>query len=272
MAVIITPQGHALGWRPDLPDHRDFAYAAPTDVLKALPSSVDLRSQMPDPYDQEAVGSCTANAINACIQFNRRLLNAPDDFIPSRLFVYWNERDMEHTVPMDAGAELRDGVKSVAKLGVCREDLWPYIATPADPATYLFPPGSPPVTKPSPSCYVEAKLHTAISYLRVQQSLSQLRGCLAQGFPFVFGFSVYTSMYDVYGKPVTELPLPSSQDDLLGGHAVCAVGYDDEDQTFTIRNSWGTNVQDQGHFYMSYSFITDHQLASDFWTIRRVSG
>ncbi len=215
--------------------------------------------------------SCTANSIAGAIQFDRLKLKEAPDFIPSRLFIYFQERSMENTVALDAGAAIRDGIKSIATLGVCPETDWPYLATPADPATNLFPPGSPPVTRPSAKSYTDALQHTAISYARVQQSYSQLRGCLAQGYPFVFGFSVYSNIYDANGDPVIDLTMPSSQDQMLGGHAVLCCGYSDATRMFTVRNSWGSAVQDKGYFYIPYGYLTDENLASDFWTIRKES-
>jgi C1A family cysteine protease len=175
---------------------------------------------------------------------------------------------IEHTAPSDSGAQIRDGIKSVAKQGACKETTWPYNDTPADPNTQLFPHDSPPATKPPAAAYHEAEGCRAVSYLRVQQSLAQMKGCLAQGFPFVLGFTVYTSMWDAGGNPVTVLPMPSGTDSVAGGHAVLGVGYDDSKQLFTIRNSWGSNVQDHGYFYMPYAYATDPHLAQDFWTIR----
>jgi C1A family cysteine protease len=269
--AIITPHGHGLGWRRDLPDHRDFTFAAPADVLTTLPTSVDLRPIMPAVYDQGPIGSCTANAIAGAIQFDRLKNNEPPDFIPSRLFVYWNERYMEHDVPLDAGAELRDGIKSVARWGAPPENDWPYVPTPADPSTNLFPAGSAPVTKPSATAYADAKKHIAISYYRVQQTLTQIKGCLAQGYPFVFGFAVYSSIYDSNGNPVAYLPMPTVDDQILGGHAVMAVGYQDSNNMFIVRNSWGPTVQLNGYFFMPYAYLLDSNLASDMWTIRRMS-
>ena len=171
-------------------------------------------------------------------------------------------------IPADAGAQIRDGIKSVAKQGACKEATWPYQPVEADPQTHLFPPNSPPATKPPAAAYHEAEVYRAKSYFRVQQSLSQIKGCLAEGFPAIIGFSVYDSMYDANGNPVTVLPMPSGGDNLLGGHAVLIVGYDDSKHLFTIRNSWGPDVQDHGYFYMPYSYAADPNLASDFWTIR----
>ena len=215
--------------------------------------------------------SCTANAIGGGIQFDRKKLSESPDFVPSRLFIYWQERNMEHSVPLDAGAEIRDGIKSIARYGAPPEDVWPYVPTPADPNTNLFPANSPPVNKPSTAAYTEAAKHLALSYFRVQQTITQLKSCLAQGFPFVFGFAVYSSIYDSHGQPVTVLPMPKVTDNILGGHAVLAVGYQDSNNTFIVRNSWGPNVQDAGYFYMPYAYLLDPNLSGDMWTVRRIS-
>jgi C1A family cysteine protease len=267
--AVSSRRRFSLGWVPDLPDHRDLVYSAPLQRLRQLPASVDLCPQfLFEPYDQGAIGSCTANAIAAAIQFDRAKNKQKPDFTPSRLFIYYNERAMEHSIPLDAGAQIRDGIKSVAKQGACKETTWPYEAMPADPATELFPPNSPPVTKPPAAAYQEAGSYKAISYFRVQQSLAQMKGCLADGFPFVLGFSVYQNIYDASGNPVTVLPMPSGSQ--IGGHAVLAVGYDDARYVFIIRNSWGTSVQDHGYFYMPYSYASDSNLADDLWTIRLI--
>src|SRR5438876_12457053 len=113
------------GWVPDIPDPRDLLYAAPSPVLQQLPASVDLTSSCSAIYDQGQLGSCTANAIGGAFEFEQRRQGLKD-FMPSRLFIYFNERTIEGTVDTDSGAMLRDGVKSVAKLGVCPEDEWPY--------------------------------------------------------------------------------------------------------------------------------------------------
>ena len=102
------------GWMPDLPDNRDHLYAAPMAKLGPLPAKVDLRKRCPPVYNQGQIGSCTANAIAAALQFDRKKQKL-SDFIPSRLFIYYNERSMEHSVPLDNGAQIRDGIKSVGK-------------------------------------------------------------------------------------------------------------------------------------------------------------
>ena len=263
-----------FGWVRDLPDHRDHLFSVSSAVLTALPSSMDLRSKCPPVYDQGRIGSCTANAIAGAIQFDRLKNQQSPDFIPSRLFIYYNERYIEHDVADDAGAQIRDGIKSVNKTGVCPESEWPYDDTPAEYDGGPWPDGAKPATQPTPSCYADAAKYKVVSYQRLVQTLSQLRGCLAQGFPFVFGFSVYTSFFDNYGTPSQKqkvvTPLPVDSDSPVGGHAVVCVGYEDAKLLFICRNSWGTSEGEGGYYYMPYSYLTDAQLASDFWVIQTV--
>src|SRR4051812_18490665 len=113
------------GWVPDLPDHRDKIFAVPDSILGALPPSVDLRPNCPTVYNQGELGSCTANAIAAAMEFDQMKEQLPTVFTPSRLFIYYNERAMEGTIASDSGAQIRDGVKSVGMQGVPPEDLWP---------------------------------------------------------------------------------------------------------------------------------------------------
>jgi C1A family cysteine protease len=247
-----------FGWVRDLPDQRDHLYAAPVTALVALPTSVDLRAQCPPIYDQGDLGSCTGNGIAAAMQFERTKQNLTPNFIPSRLFIYYNERVIEHTVNSDSGAMIRDGMKSVAKQGDCPESLWPY-----DISKFAV--------KPSPECYSEALKDKVIQYQRLVQNLNQMKGCLASGYPIVFGFTVYESFESSQVSQTGVVPMPAHGEQVLGGHCVVAVGYDDAQQRFIVRNSWGTAWGMNGYCTMPYAYLIDPNLSSDFWTIRLVS-
>jgi C1A family cysteine protease len=241
------------GWKPDERDDRDLMFAAPQPVLAALPPKVDLREGCSPVYDQGHLGSCTANAIGAAFQFAQQKQGLTD-LMPSRLFIYYNEREMEGTVGEDSGAMIRDGIKSVNKLGTCHEDTWKY-----DIGRFT--------EKPDDVSYTEALEHQATGYRRVAPDLPQMQGCLASGRPFVFGFSVYDSFESPEVASTGEVPMPGADEQLRGGHAVLAVGYDDSTQRFLVRNSWGDQWGDGGYFTMPYEYLTNPDLAQDFWAI-----
>lgn len=246
------------GWRPDRPDQRDTYYAVTeTFAAQQLPLSVDLRRHCPKVYDQGQIGSCTGNAIAAMFQYDEIKQNKPVRFTPSRLFIYYNERVMEGTVNSDAGAAIKDGILSLNKWGACDEALWPYIEA------KIF-------KKPIKAAYTAATKEIVSNYSRIPQDLTSMKSCLAQGFPFVFGFTVYESFESDQVAQTGIVPMPQMSEQELGGHAVMAVGFSDKDQTFIVRNSWGDSWGVGGYCFMPYSYLTDPNLSDDFWTIKFV--
>jgi len=245
---------NAYGWVPDLPDHRDYLYSAMRPVPTALPLRVDLRSFCSKVEDQGSLGSCTAQALVGALEF-LEIQNQVRYADLSRLFLYYNERVIEHSVRSDAGAMLRDGIKTLTKQGVCREKLWPYV-----PEKFAAKPGA--------GCYTDAENHQITSYHRIL-TLEEMRSCLAEGFPFVFGFTVYESFEtnEIALSGVVDMPHPDEQ--VVGGHAVMAVGYDDAVKRFIVRNSWGIRWGMKGYFTMPYAYLADRNLSDDFWTIRK---
>ena len=246
------------GWVRDLPDTRDFLYAAPLMMFRTgLPSKVDLRSKCPPVYDQGQLGSCTANGIAGAIEFDQRKEGAKV-FAPSRLFIYYNERAIEGTVSQDSGAQVRDGIKSVATLGAPPETDWPYNIK-------LF------AEKPPLKAYTDAKQDLVASYSRVSQGTTQMQGCLAEGYPFVFGFTVYESFESAAVAKSGVVPMPASREKVMGGHCMLVVGYDAIKRVFIVRNSWGKSWGLKGYCTMPFEYLLNSHLASDFWTIRTVS-
>lgn len=242
------------GWVPDLPDHRDFLYSAVLRVPPTLPKSVDLRPLCPPVENQGELGSCTANALAGALEF----LEEKDrvsflDF--SRLFIYYNERVIEHSTKYDNGAAIRDGVKTLVKQGVCPEKKWPYVVS-------KF------AVKPDAACYKEALQHQITSYHRIM-TLDEMRACLAEGFPFVFGFTVYEGFESQQVAKTGIVNMPKSKERVVGGHAVLAVGYNHAQKRFIVRNSWGGDWGMKGYFTMPYDYVADRNLSDDFWTIRR---
>merc|ERR1719229_1260532 len=248
-----------MGWKRDLPDWRDKHPALPEAKKSSLPPSVDLR---PDEkhfpiYNQGHLGSCTANAIGAAFHFALAQQDIASAFPPSRLFIYYNERKMEGHMKEDSGAQIRDGIKSLHKIGVCSEDMWPY-----DISKFTV--------KPSSDCYAAAAKNKAKEYARVPHTLKDMKACINEGYPFVFGFIVFSSFMTKKVATTGHMTMPSLYDKFLGGHAVMAVGYDDKKKHFIIRNSWGVEWGDRGYFYMPYDYISHQMLVLDLWTVKFV--
>jgi C1A family cysteine protease len=249
-----TPSVRRFGWTPDRPDHRDLRFSASLSLVKQLPPKVDLTKKCPPVYDQGQLGSCTANAIAAAIEFDR-LKQGETDFMPSRLFIYYNERAMENSVASDSGAAIRDGIKSVATQGDCPEPEWPY-----DVNKFAV--------KPPPACYRDALKYKAVNYERIDHDVTQMKGCLAGGCPFVFGVSVYQN-FPMQTK-TGAIPLPGNAPALNEGHAMLCVGYDDAHRVFIIRNSWGAVWGKKGYGTIPYEYLMNANLSDDFWTIKVV--
>jgi len=240
------------GWIPDLPDKRDYKFRSYFKLVP-LPPKVDLRPQCSPVEQQGTLGSCTAQATVGAMEF----LESKRKTDLSRLFLYYNTRLIEGTVGYDSGAMIRDAVKSAAETGVCIESLWPY-------CTLKYK------KTPKAKCYINATTHKSTAYLRIE-NFDELKSNLAEGYPVVFGFTVYASFESLAVATTGQMPMPQPNEKVLGGHAVLAVGYDDSTQCLIVRNSWGPTWGDHGYFYMPYAYAQDTDLSSDFWTIREIN-
>lgn len=241
---------HFYGWKPDKPDIRDLIFS-PT--VTKLPTKVDLRPECPPIYDQGQLGSCTANAVSGHLDFNRKK-QGEAFFFPSRLFVYYQERLLEGSVETDSGASIRDSVKVVKNYGAPPESVWPYNVG-------MF------ATEPSTEAYDDAVKYEALQYLRITRSEASMEACLAEGFPFVAGISVYDSFESDSVAKTGKVPIPKKTESLLGGHAIMIVGYTSTEWIF--RNSWG-DWGAKGYGYLPKSYLLNSGLSSDFWSLRKV--
>jgi C1A family cysteine protease len=255
---MTTDTPHRYGWRPDLPDHRDYKLRDYEAILPAavLPTLVDLRPYDSPIRDQGQLGSCTAFAGEGAFHFEARKQGIQPDMLGSPLFLYYEERVDQGTVGQDSGASIREISKALSAKGICSEATWGY-----DISRYMQP--------PSAAAQAEAALHKATQYLSVAQSLAEMKSCLASGFPIMIGFTVYQNLETATVQASGMVPMP--QGAVMGGHANLLVGYDDSRQVFISRNSWGTGFGDKGYLYFPYAYLINSGLASDFWTLRLVS-
>jgi C1A family cysteine protease len=105
---------HFFSWVPDLLHQKDNYFLTP---VEKLPEKIELIGNCPEVvYNQGELCSCIANAIGESIEYIL-IKGKKEGFAPSRLFIYYTERRMEGTIHEDAGAMIRDGIKSVNKEG-----------------------------------------------------------------------------------------------------------------------------------------------------------
>lgn len=251
------------GLLPDKPDKTEKLWSLPSGAKTVIPAKTDFSALFPAVYDQGELGSCTANGLLAAVDYIRKLQGLSYVY-PSRLFLYYNERDIEGTVDEDAGARIQDGVKSLMRQGVCHETTWQY-----NVAKFKV--------KPPAKAYQEAMEHQALEYAKIPDSgnLLIIRQTLANHFPIVFGFMVYESFETEAVARSGICPMPKPREQCLGGHCVVMVGYDDNFSNpdgskgaALVRNSWGPQWGLKGYFWMPYKFL--QKYASDFWVIKRV--
>lgn len=250
-------QKYFKGWIPDLPDFRDKNYCKLTERV-ALPPSVDLRPDAPPVESQKNLGSCTTFAIIGALEYIEKKDKDIAFEVFSHLFLYYNERDLEGSVASDSGAMIRDGIKTLASLGICNETMWPY-----DISKFT--------DKPPQECYDDAKKHLITSYARLD-TIDDIKNCLATGYPVIVGITVYESFETDEVAKTGIVPMPSPSEECLGGHAVSIWGFQDDKQHFIMRNSWSDGWGDKGYFYLPYDYIGNSDLATDFWTIRVLEG
>ena len=212
---------------------------------------VDLRQKMPPVYDQGELGSCTANALCALMEYI-------DHIKGSRLFLYYNERKIENDIPDDAGATLSDGIKCLVKYGICSETSWSY-----DQTKFTL---KPPIT-----CYNEALKYKALIVKNILQDMTHMKTLLVENNPFVVGIAVYESFMSDEVAKTGYVPMPSYDEICEGGHAVLCVGYDDKKRVWIMRNSWSDLWGDKGYFYLPYEYLLDSSLSSDLWTISKAT-
>jgi hypothetical protein len=261
--ATLTPEGFALGWRPSLPDFHDVP-ADPTG-LRVL-EEVDPREDLPPIYNQGSLGSCTANAIASAMEYDA-ILDDRDFGTPSRLFIYYGEREREGTVGIDAGAYGRDGFKVIKADGCPPEDLWPYDVDKfsVEPSDEAFDAAE----EHKIESYVHPGLGPKVTLLERAEAFKRL---LSNRQTIAFGFTVFESFESSWGEQGV-MPNPEHGEKVLGGHEVLMVGYlaDYPDQVL-CRNSWGEDWGLSGYFLMPWQFACDPRYCADWRSIYRPLG
>jgi C1A family cysteine protease len=232
------------GWTPD-----------PIDTYRAgaaLPVSVDLSPNCSRIEDQGQLGSCTGNAITSVLEYELRKAKKTKSEL-SRLFVYYNERMVEGTINEDAGAIIRDGIKSLVTYGSPSEKSWPY-----NIAKFT--------KKPTATAYKRALPNRIVSYQRLT-TIDDIKHCLADGSPVVFGFKVFESFESAEVARTGIVPMPTAGERNLGGHCMYIDGYD-ENGDITAGNSWDLTWGNKGRCKFKEGHIANPNYCGDFWRLK----
>lgn len=241
---------------PDHFDPRDYWAHEKLVLSDIVPSTFDLRPMLMRPYDQGQVGSCTGNATAGALELDQILLFPRESaFTPDRLALYYNGRIAEGTTDQDAGAMLRDVVAGVATYGYKAETVYDESKV---------------TTAPTQADYDEMAKRkiTNMMYARVQQNVNSIKQVVYSKRGVIIGFTVYASFERIGHDGI--MKMPARREQVLGGHAVLIVGYDDHKQCFIVRNSWGDTWGQWGYFYAPYAYFTNPKLASDLWCIASI--
>jgi C1A family cysteine protease len=232
--------------KPSPKDERDRIYKV--DKPSDLRSFVDLREWDTKVESQGSLGSCSANAITNAYELcvNRMFPEHSVDL--SRLFIYYNTRAEYGDIQKDEGMYLRDGLKSLKKLGVCSEELWPYNIEKFD-------------ERPSQESYKDAEKRKIISYEKII-SIYYMTEALNSNKPVIFGMEIYDSFMDL-NKRISTVTFPGRKEKSLGGHAMCIVGYNLKKRLFLAKNSFGINWGDGGYCWVPFDYI--RQEGYDVW-------
>jgi len=261
-------------------------------VKQQLKNKVDLRADINSAIIQQGLlNSCSACALAIAVEakFKRENKEFVNDGVKttnaSQMFIYYNEREIEGKVDINATVFIRNGIKSLFNSGICSDKLWPYPkdALPEYVIEAMNTGTSSDVQQavgkavkqyqkevqvvisetPSPSAIAQAKKHRISRYasLSIENGLDELKHALSKGLPFVFGMMVPVGFFIT---PETGLfKMPSKDTKRLGGHAMIAVGFDDQKQHFIVRNSYGVDFGDNGYCYIPYEFFTSSYPTAD---------
>jgi C1A family cysteine protease len=250
------------GCLPDIKDHNDRPFTMTASQTQTyallLPPVMDLRPWCPPVMNQVSLGSCTAHGVTAALRFN--LINNGQPDIPlSRLQLYYDSRASEGTTASDAGAQIRNVIKTAAAKGVGKEELWSY-----DLTKWAVP--------PPPEVYTDAVNHEAIEYSRVEVSAHGLKLALFTGRPVVIGITVHASFESDQVATTGVVPMPGPGENVIAGHCMLVAGYGQMPGYFTVLNSWGEGWGDKGYCYIPEAYLGSAKYGSDYWSIYSTTG
>jgi hypothetical protein len=247
----------------DVPDVEASSFAAVVDLPAAVEPLTKAKG-VPEPQNQGKRNACVAFSLAAIYQV---LSGDPTDLSEQFLYYVCKQKD---GIRGDVGTNPLLAIQQLRDVGICTEQTWPYQGEPVDNAN--------PGHGPAPALALdEARLRRISGFTQLPASgsagVGQIKAQLAQGKPVMIGMPIYehwtgSTQATLLGR--LRAPLPGERK--AGGHAMCVVGYRDDDGApgggyFIVRNSWGTawgtdNSDGPGYCHMPYLLVARQNMVA----------
>ena len=236
------------------PTHK-FSIMENVKLRNKLPTSYSLSKYLPAVLEQGNLGSCTGCALSSVIKtllniYNLKKINKN----LSPLFLYYCERDELGTINIDSGSSISAGITCLQNIGICNEIFHPYNISKFK-------------NRPSAKAYKNALTYKINEVIKVPYDLDTIKSILLTR-PIVIGINVYPSfLYDTNVDITGNIPYPNlDKEESLGGHAMYLFGYNESNNTFQVRNSWGIDWGNKGSGTIPVKYITNDSLNLEMWT------
>jgi len=252
-------RNNILNLKKDTFDKRDYISSSTLPLLEGQILEHDLMSPV---KNQGGLGSCVGFAVAAMKEWQEQQehmreveegkKNHRDEkyYDLSEQWIYYMCKKIDPW-PNQEGTSIRVAMKVLQKIGVPTEKAWPYDDVIRG--------------EPKSWAHMVARWSLIGSYYRVR-SLNELKKALLEG-PVVIGIPCFKEIFYVRRNGV--IPYPKNPNMIYGGHAICAVGFDDKRKIIKFKNSWGRGWGKKGYGYLPYKYIRD--FLWDAWAAKDLS-
>jgi len=233
-------------------------------------TNIDLSHDFTPIKSQGPVGACTTFAVTAVYEYILKKNDRADHDLSER-FLYYNSRETDGRLDKE-GVPISTAIRSIGDKGICSEEKWPYSFEEYN-------------TKPSDDAYQDAELRKIKKALNIvltdnqDENRDALRSAIAEGYPVIISLNLFDAFDHIGSDGMVPIPLPgdlilqrdNAESRTSSPHAMVACGYDDKNQVFLVRNSWGERFGKNGYCYIPYAYICNHEYLNHAYIITEVT-